>query len=301
MKSADIEHTANKVKWRQHEMILVTAIAVVSLAGRLWYIFNNQNQLESSFLNSNTPFSLYKNVLLPDISVGLSVYLAYLWLNLYTIPRILFPKKLVARTSNLIASLSKLSLNRLAKQIVKEYAWLVIQIVLIVILLGCVFNVATYYRHQWQFNYQGFSIFFDKHNLKSQMNVGGIFFAAVFFVALYGVYVFLRELIINSILSSRQREFNISVCNKITLFLLLFITIHIFLQAFDLVRQQEFVANYVLVISALFAMFISNVYWLFPMKGDASFFSSKIIIRLLSCLLYTSDAADDLLCVDLGG
>ena len=282
MKSADIEPTANKVKWRQHEMILVTAIAALSLAGRLWYIFKNQDLLEGSFISTNTPFSLYKNVLLPDISVGLSVYLAYLWFYLYTIPRILFPKKLEAGTSNLTASFSKISLNRLAKQIVKEYAWLVIQIVLIVIILGCVFNVATYYRHQWQFNYQGFSIFFDKHNLKSQMNVGGIFFAAVFSVALYGVYVFLRELIINSILSSKQREFNISVCNKVTLFLLLFITIHVFLQAFDLVRQQEFVANYVLVISALFAMFISNVYWLFPMKGDASFFSSKIIIRLLS-------------------
>ena len=209
MKSADIEHTANKVKWRQHEMILVTAIAVVSLAGRLWYIFNNQNQLERSFLNSNTPFSLYKNVLLPDISVGLSVYLAYVWFNLYTIPHILFPKKPVTGTSKIAASFSKISLKSFFKKIVKEYGWLVIQFVLILFILGCVFNVATYYRHQWLFNYQGFSIFFDKHNLKSQMNVGGIFFAAVFSVALYGVYVFLRELIINSILSSKQREFNI--------------------------------------------------------------------------------------------
>ena len=32
--------------------------------------------------------------------------------------------------------------------------------------------------------------------------------------------------------------------------------------------------------------------WLFPWPGRA---------RLLGCLLYTSDAADDLLCVDLGG
>jgi two-component system, LytTR family, sensor kinase len=281
MNSAIKEPWANKIKWRQHEMIMVTAIAAVSLAGRLRYIFNNQYQLESPFLNSNTPFSLNKNVLLPDISVGLAVYLAYLCFNLYTIPRILFPKKPEAGTSKIAASFSKISLNGLAKKIVEEYAWLIIQIVLIVFILGCVFNMATYYRHQWLFNYEGFSIFFNKHNLKSQMNVGGIFFAAVFAVALYGVYVFLREWIITGILSSRQKEFNISVCNKVTLFLLLFITIHVFLQAFDLVQQQEFVANYVLVISALFAMFISNVYWLFPMKGDASFFSSRIIIRLL--------------------
>ena len=32
----------------------------------------------------------------------------------------------------------------------------------------------------------------------------------------------------------------------------------------------------------MFAMFISNVYWLFPMKGDKPFFSKPVLIRLLS-------------------
>ena len=44
MKAKEKEQTANKIRWRQHELILVTAIALISLIGRLWYIFNNQDQ-----------------------------------------------------------------------------------------------------------------------------------------------------------------------------------------------------------------------------------------------------------------
>jgi hypothetical protein len=282
MKAKEKEQTANKIRWRQHELILVTAIALISLIGRLWYIFNNQDQLESSFLQTNTAFDLYKNVVLPDISVGLSVYLTYLLFSLYILPRLLFPKKVEAGTSKISLSFSRISFQGLAKKIVREYTRLFIQLILVIFALGSILNIATYYRHQWLFNYEGFSIFFNKDNPKSQIDLSGTFFAAASIIAIYGLYIFLREMIIRFIERSKQHEFNIAVCNKVTLFLLAFLTISVFLQAFDLVEEQQFFANYVLIISALFAMFISNVYWLFPMKGEDPFFSSKIIIRLLS-------------------
>ena len=272
-----------KIRWRQHELMLVTAIAIISLAGRLWYVYTSLDQLSRPFISSNTPFNPYKNILLPDISVGLVIYLAYLWFNLYTIPRLLFPKKIEAGISKISVSFSKISLQGAAKKILKKYAWLFLQIVLVIFVLGCVFNIATYYMRQWQFNYPGFSIFFNENNPKSQLGLGGTFFAAASIVALYGLYVFIRETIIHFIERSKQREFNISVFNKATTFLLiLFLTITVFLLAFNMEGQQQVFANYVLIISVVFAMFISNVYWLFPMKGDNSFFSSKIIIRLLS-------------------
>ena len=272
-----------KIRWRQHELTLVTAIAIISLAGRLLYIYTSPDQLSSPFISNYTPFNLYKNILLPDISIGLVIYLAYLWFNLYTIPRLLFPKKVEAGTSKISLSFSKISFQGLAKKVAKEYMWVFIQLVLVIFLLGAVFTIATFYRHQWQFNYPGFSIFFNENNPKSQLGLGGMFFAAASIVALYGIYVFIREMIIRFIERSKQREFNISVCNKATTFLLIiFCTIAVFLLAFNMEGKQEIFASYVLVLSAVFAMFISNVYWLFPMKGDNSFFSSKIIIRLLS-------------------
>ncbi len=288
MKAIDTERTSGKIKWRQHEMILVTAITALSLAGRLWFIFNNRDLLERSFISTNTPFSLYKNVLLPDISIGLSLYLAYLWLNLYTIPRILFPKKFEAGTSKITATFSKISLNGWAKKIVKEYGWLVVQFVLTVFMLGCVFNVATYYTHQWLFNYEGFSIFFNKNNPKSQMDIGGMFFAAATVIALYGVYVLLREFIIGLIHSSRQHEYNILISNKVTGFIVQFVCALIFLKAFNIIHEQQFFVSFSLYIPALFAMYISNVYWLFPRKGDDPFFSKKILIPLLfTSLVYS--------------
>lgn len=273
-----------KIKWRQHELTLVTAIAVIALAGYFFDLYQNgTNQFANPFIETRTPFNFYKNELLPHIIVGLSAWLAYMWFSFYTIPRLLFPKKREAGTSKIALSFSKISFPGPAKKITKEYVWFFIQVVLVIFLLGTVFIIATFYRHQWQFNYPGFSIFFNENNPKSQLGLGGMFFAAASIVALYGLYIFIREMIIRFIERSRQREFNISVCNKATTFLLIiFCTIAVFLLVFNMEGKQEVFASYVLVISAVFAMFISNVYWLFPMKGDNSFFSSKIITRLLS-------------------
>ena len=281
MKSKGMEQAVNKIKWRQHEMILVTAIALISLVGRLWYIFNNQDQLESSFLQTKTAFNLFKNVVLPDISVGLSVYLTYLLFSLYIIPRLLFPKKVEAGTSKISLSFSKISFQGLAKKMVREYAWLFIQLLLIILVLGSILNVATYYRRQWLFNYEGFSIFFDKNNPKSQMDLVGTFFAAASIIGLYGLYVCIREFIIHLIEKSKQREYNTLICNKVTSFILQFVCAVIFLKTFNIVSDNQFFVSFSLYVPALFAMYLSNVYWLFPMKGDGPFFTKKIIIRLL--------------------
>ncbi|HEV8081969.1 MAG TPA: hypothetical protein VGP55_02150 [Chitinophagaceae bacterium] len=158
----DIEVPANKIKWRQHEIILITLTALISLTGRLWYLYHTStDQFESPFIQTNTPFNLYKNVLLPDISVGLASYLVYLWFSLYTIPRLLFPKKFEAGTSKISLSFLKIKLQGFAKKILKEYAWLFIEIILVIFVLGSVLNIVIYYRHQGLFiilNFQSSSI-----------------------------------------------------------------------------------------------------------------------------------------------
>ena len=169
-------NNAGTIKWRKHEMILVTLVALVSLKGYLWHLYHTSvDEYASPFINNHVPFNLYKNVLLPHISIGLSAYLAYLWLSLYTIPKLLFPKKVEVGTTKITISFSKVSLQGMAKKILKKYAWVFIQAILIIFILGCVVNVATYYMHQWQFDYPGFSIFFDKNNPKSQLGLPGNF------------------------------------------------------------------------------------------------------------------------------
>ncbi len=272
-----------KIKWRRQELISVTAFAAIILAGYLWRMHNTSaDQYAGPFINNNVPFGLFKNVIFPDIEMGLVIYLSYLWINLYTIPRLLFPKKFEAGSSKISVSLAKISLQGLAKKMLKNYAWLFIQLAIIVFVMGCVFDESTYLRHQWQFNYPGFSIFFNSNNPRSQLGLGAGFFAASVIVIIYGLYVGLRETIIHFIETSKQKEYNTTICNRVTSFLFNFTGFLIFLKSFNIVHEPEFFLGYVLVIPAFFAMFISNVYWLFPQKGDDAFFSKKIMIRLLS-------------------
>ena len=272
-----------KIRWRQHELMLVTATALIALGGYLFDLYKNgTDQFANPFIETGTPFNFYKNVLVPHIIIGLSACLAYVWFSLYTIPRLLFPKKREASTSKISFSFSKNSFQGLAKKIAKEYVWVFIQVVPVIFLLGTVLNITNYYTHQWLFNYPGFSIFFNKDNPRSQLGIGGTFFGAASVVFLYALYILVREIIIKRILASKQHAYNISVCNKITTLFLVLLTVHIFLQSFNIVHEQQFFTRYILVGSGFVAMFISNVYWLFPRKGNGPFFRKEIIIRLLS-------------------
>ena len=283
METENKEHITIKIKWRQHEMILVTATAVIILTGYLWHLYHTAaSQYASPFINNNVPFSLFKNVILPDVSMGLVIYLSYLFIGIYTIPRLLFPKKFEAGTVKIAVSLSKINLQGIARNVLKKYAWLFIQLVIIIFVLGCAFDTATYLRHEWLFHYKGFSIFSNPGNPKSQLALGAGFFASVSIIFLYGLYVGVREIIIHAITVSKQKEYNTLICNKVTGFLLQFICVPLFLKSFNIIHETNFFVAYLLLTPAIFAMFISNVYWLFPKKGDATFFSKKIIIPLLS-------------------
>jgi hypothetical protein len=213
--------------------------------------------------------------------MGLLVYLSYLWVNLYTVPRLLFLENKAAGTSAIPVSFKKIVLQSLAKKMIKKYAVLLLQVIVLIAILGTAFNTATYFQHQWQFNYPGFSIFFNKNIPQSQIDIGAGYFFMAAIIFFYGAYVAIRELLMYWINKSKQQQYNIQVCNKVTAFLLLFIVVPVFLLSFHLVHTPQFYVVYTLVVPALFATFISNVYWIFPKKGDTPFLSKIILVPLL--------------------
>ena len=144
------------------------------------------------------------------------------------------------------------------------------------------FDVATYFKHEWQFHYPGFSFFFNPNNTRSQLSLGAGFFAAATIVIAYGIYLIIREFIIHKISIAKQKEYKTALCNHVTSFVIWVAIALMFLNIFLLSEQQkQILVNIFLVCCAVFAMFFSNVYWLFPMKGSRSFFQAKIIVRLL--------------------
>lgn len=278
---------AGKIKWRHHEMILVTVLAVVRLTIYLWNIYHLSDQTinmsyAGAFNDMHVPFNLYRNEIIPYLGVGLLIYLSYLLLSLHTVPRLLFPQKNEAGSSKIIVSFSKISLQGIVKKVWKSYAWVFLQLLLLILILGVAIDIATYYRHEWQFHYPGFSIFFNENNPNSQLSLSVGFFDVTALLVLYALYVCVREASIRMIERSKQREYYTLICNKVTTFILLFVFALVFLKTFNVVHENQFFISFSLYVAALFAMYLSNVYWLFPMKGDGPFFTKQIIVRLLA-------------------
>ena len=281
-----------KVRWRQHEMIFVTMLAAIALGGYLWNVHNTAtDQFAGPFVNNHVPFNLYRNVLLPDIGLVLLTYLAFLFINLFIIPRLLFLKKMEAGTAQISVSLTKMKLllRGMGGKVVKKIMWLVLQICLIIFLLGTADNVATYFKHEWLFHYPGFSIFFNKNIPDSQLNIWAGYAVVFFSLGLYALYIGVRELIINWIeRAGGRRDFRILICNELTLFLAELILLPCFLRSFKLDEGHGFFIPYFSLVIPLFLVFMSNTYWLFPFKGTRPFLSKPILTRLLlSTLLYT--------------
>lgn len=268
-------------------MIFVSMIGAILLAS-----LHNESgkQFAAPFIANNVPFDFHRNVLLPYIGMGFLIYVSYLVLTFFTIPRLLFPKKFEAGTSQISVSLTKMkiSLRGMARKVLRNYLWLFIQIILIAFFLGTALNFAIFFKHEWQFHYPGFSVF-NKNNPNSQINIFANYVIVLLIIALYGLYIFFRETIINLIEKpGRRRDFRILICNEITLFLVIFLLIPFFTVVFHLNHEHVLAQVYFSFVIPAFLVFMSNTYWLFPLKGENSFFSLRIITRLLvSTFIYT--------------
>jgi Histidine kinase/GHKL domain len=274
-----------KVRWRQHEVALVTVVFIILGISYFRQLYvTNPSQYAGAFNNNHVPFSLFKNVILPDAGMTFLVYCAYLLINLFTLPRLLSPKKFEGGTSKVSVSLKKISVEGVARKIIKEYTWFATQIFLIVIILGTALNVATYFRHEWQFHYPGFSFFPKKgYNPNSMIDIAGGYGIVFITTILYLLYVLFREGIIHFLERPGSiRSFRILICNQVTIFLVYFISLPVFLKSFKVIPDPDFYPPYYLVTYAFFGMYMFNTYWLFPMMHGNDFFSKKILVRLLA-------------------
>jgi two-component system, LytTR family, sensor kinase len=281
-----------KVRWRQHEIIFATITAAILLISYLWSMQNViPNQFAAPFINNHVPFNLYKNVLLPQIGGGLTIYFAYLFVNLFTIPRLLFPKKFEAGTSMMSVSLTKMKVKfrGMAGKILKNTLWFIIQIGLLIFVTGSLLNIGIYYLHQWEYNYPGLPGLLKKHIAQSPMNLLWGYGIASFLLMFYGLYVCVREIGINFIESpGNRRDYRVMICNQMTAFFAIYFVVPIFLKSFGLFGGGVFLVGYFTIILPIFFIVMSNMYWLLPKKGDKSFLNPAIFFRLLlSAFLYS--------------
>ena len=257
-----------KVRWREHEVILITILATVLLGGYGWMLYQLAPgqlslQYEQPFTSHGATFNLYRNLVLPDLLSGLLIYLSYLYFHFYGIPR--FATK-------------------------KKWGWLLLQIFIGIILISTTLDIAAYYREEWQYTYAGFS-FFPKpgYHPRQQLDNFGSLSAVAAGYLLYLVYIAIREGAIWLIeRPDGKNVYRSLITNRITLFLVIYILIPFTAAVFHLVHNGQLVVWYYSFVMPVFLLYMTNTYWLFPLKGSHPFFSAYFLWRLLAVSFFCS-------------
>ena len=121
------------------------------------------------------------------------------------------------------------------------------------------------------------------------MDIFAGYAVVLFVISLYALYVCVREVIIHVIeISGSRRAFRVLISNQVSLFLVIYLSVAFLILSFGFFNMVSFSIVYFCWIPPVLLVFLSNIYWLFPLKGDNPIFSSRIILRLLaSTFLYT--------------
>jgi two-component system LytT family sensor kinase len=268
-----IRSTANelKVRWRMHEIILVAVITATNIFGNCLELFRmTPQQLESDYVSvynrNHTHFNYYINVLLPGIGFFLLIYGAYLFINLLIIP-----------------SIKRISIKDPIEKIVKGIVWVVVLFMLLSELGALGVNLTTYFAHPWFFNYGGFQFLAQfGYNDHPMTHLFTGFFRSMNLVTFFILVAWAREIVIHQIeKKGYRRTYRILITNQITIFALFYFSILIISNTFDAGPGSFFSFRYLLILLPMFLVFMTNIYWLFPLKGEETFFRYRVLLRLL--------------------
>jgi two-component system LytT family sensor kinase len=255
-----------KVRWREHEFVLVTITTFIVIGAHLWDAWRiTPQQINSTYaelyLKHHIPFNYFTRVLLPQIGSTLVLWLAYMWMNKIIISHLLSGVKTVSR-GLLIA----------------------LQLIIIIYLLGPGINFASFYINPYYMSPGEFAylpLTFGYHP-QPFLNVFGGINMSLMFVTMYALYASFREALIYHIERPGPRSsYHVMITNQITLFMVMFLASPIFTANFHLVTGHAYYGAYFAILLPVLSVFTSNTYWLFPLKGDKSFFNWQFLGPLL--------------------
>ena len=284
-----IEHTNPRPRWREHELILATVICVLSVAGQIWQILDNSwSDLNKSygeaFFNNNVPFDYMRNIFLPGICVPILLYLCFLQMNFFILPRLLQTDAPVKGTFTFrFARSGGIELKGDSGKVLKRTIGAILYTLVLVIFLGAGWGLATWYREVFAHATPGTDI--DGRQIILGIGLKKAFWTTV----AYLLYASLREAAISRLAQSSQwRSFRLRLANQVTGYFTVYFAIFFFLSAFYMVDDHAYVVFF-FVIPPIVLNFLSNIFWLFPAWGPKFNFRGRNRRRLLfSTLLWAT-------------
>jgi two-component system, LytTR family, sensor kinase len=262
-----------KVRWREHEMMFIAILVAVQIIISLLKMYNPSYQqsaidFAAGFKANGISFIYWRNVLLPQISSILIIYLGYLSINRLIIPAI-----------------KKISFNDFEKLFTINILKPILTISVVSYLLAISINVISFYAKPHLFNYGDYQFLsLCGYNDKPLTNLFFGFDRALASVFLFTALAGLRELIIWFIdTPNAKREFRVLVANNTTPLFFIYFLIPLLINPI----QEDF-KIYFACVTPIFLLYIYLTFLFFPLRGEATFankFKIQIhapsIIRLL--------------------
>jgi two-component system LytT family sensor kinase len=273
MQAQAISQTAmarqGKVRWKEHESILVAILLITYVIGCIWKLLKPEaRQLENDYVipSHQVAFSYAKQVLLPQVGAALLLCLVYYGVNWIVVP-----------------ILKKISLKRETAVIFRQLIGAVVVFCALSWLLALGINAATYYAHPWLFNYSEFQLLallgYNDHPLESLWTG---FDRALWLLALIGLAAGIREVIVHYVeRPGPGKAYRVLVLKQLTIAAVVYFALLAVILLFNIFYGAVFRITYAGFIPATFLVFMVNTYWLFPQTEGRSLFSFKLLIQLL--------------------
>lgn len=254
-----------KIRWREHEILLVTILAAVQviyiLVDSYHASYEEVRLLTERFSAAVLPFNYFLNVLLPQVGAIVLFYGTYLAINKLIIP--LF---------------RKISFDDLEKLHSVNIAKVCVMVLGLSFLLAIGANLFCYLGRPDFFNYANYRLL-SNFGFNDQP-LTDIFFGfqrALSIVLLWLALAILREMVISRIeRAGPQRDYRIMMANNITLIISIYLIVISFINP---LHYQFMRSSFVGATALLYYIFCT--FWLFPFKGEGNFRSKPVLLRLL--------------------
>jgi two-component system, LytTR family, sensor kinase len=267
----------NTTRWREHEVLLVTILFLTAMAGNIWPLLKFPTEkLEEwqgvGFRNAHLSFNYYSNVLFPHAGVLLLFYVCYFWMNFYIMPRLVQAGAPAVGGFKVAFGRERIVAGGPGGVVIRRAVWGLLNVFLLLIVLSIGWGIAYTYTDTP----------FVAENLTGPMVVGYGLRQASEWVIGYIIYAFIREISIRRMQKDVLANASlISVVNQMSGFFVLYFTLGALLLNFDLMDMRGIMVFYFLVFPPAILAGVTNLYWIFPMKGDGSLFKGKVFQNLL--------------------
>lgn len=259
------QETSILLKWKQHEEMLAGIFLVAWFIHCVWWMNSLDEQtVQTTFMEAyrqhGLVFRYHRNVLFPQLGIGLVLCLTYLAVNRVIIPTF--------RAVDL-----KGSTVSIFRQLLKGIGW----ILLISWLLAICFNFISWFAHPWLFNYgyfQGLSLLgYNERPLTDLLF--GTFTAGI--LVLNGSVCFgLREWLVHYLdRPGPGRTYRVLITNQCTLFAVLYFAVLTLVAAcggWDIAM----LFFYLFFLPPTFLVFMVNTYKVFPANRSGRFWQQRM-------------------------